>query len=633
MKTCVFNIEANGLKPDKIWVCTFKDIDTGQVTVFRRPELDKRPFIEFLSDVGCLIGHNSIQYDRPSINLLLQGAISPDIRMVDTLVISRLLNYSREGGHSLRAWADTLGIPKNPQPPFEWDNPELVPYCLENCEVTHEVYKALLPWITSDRWQKPIETELTCAGYLAEMHQNGFYLDIDKVKNLRYNILRELDELDTEILRSFPPKTSFIREVTPKLTKHGTINRSDFRWKRDGDLTDFNGGPFSLFEYVDFNPGSPSQIVERLNEAGWRPTEKTKGHQEALRSREKDKEKLAKFQKTGWMVSETNLATLPDTAPPAAKSLALRIMLASRSRTLKEWIDAYNPETRRVHGTVNVLGAWTHRCSHTNPNTGNIPTPQPLDETSTFLKRRANEIDSLLRTYWGATPGSYLVGVDAEGIQLRVLAHYINDPRFTRAVTEGTKEEGTDPHTLNKVALGSPCKSRTDAKTFIYAWLLGAGVGKVAQILGCSLSEARQAVEAFVGFYPGLRYVKDDVIPSDAARGYFEGFDGRYVSIVGDDQGSREHFALAGYLQNGEVVVMKRAKQIWYPRLIKERIPFELVNFVHDEWQTQVNAGRDVAEYVASVQKDSIRLAGEQLNLLCPMSGSSDIGLTWKDTH
>jgi DNA polymerase-1 len=209
----------------------------------------------------------------------------------------------------------------------------------------------------------------------------------------------------------------------------------------------------------------------------------------------------------------------------------------------------------------------------------------------------------------------------------------MNDERFTFAVTSGNKDDGTDPHTLNKIALGSACRSRADAKTFVYAWLLGAGIGKVSQILGCTGAEAKKAVEDFVTFYPGLVDLKGKVIPRDASRGYFEGFDGRYVSIVGEDQGSKEHFALAGYLQNGEVVVMKRAKCIWYPRLKAERIPFELVNFVHDEWQTQVNAPRDVAEYVASVQKDAIRQAGEDLNLRCPMSGSGDIGHTWKDTH
>jgi DNA polymerase-1 len=626
-RTVIVNIEANGLKPDTIWAITCKDIDTGEVREWTYPIGED--FNEYWSAVTACIGHNLIGYDLPALVRLCKISV-PD-RVIDTLVVSRLLDYSRDGGHSLRAWALSLGITKHEQPPFDWNNPDLRWYCTENVQVTHEVYKTLLPWINSPRWKAPIETEHEVSFILREMHDNGFYLDIDKVRKLRYNILEELETLDEQIAEAFHPKVVPVRTVTPRLTKFGTLNRSDFRWVSDGDLSPFNGGPFTLIRFEEFNPGSPSQIVERLNEAGWKPYEKTKGHITA--EREKDKEKLAKFRETGWAVSENNLATLPDTAPAAARSLALRITLASRVRTLTEWVQHYNEDTRRVHGTVNGLGAWTGRCSHTNPNTGNIPTPQPLDETSTYLKRRAHEIDSQLRTYWGAFPGSYLVGVDAEGIQLRVLAHYMNDPRFTFAVTSGNKDDGTDPHTLNKIALGSPCKSRADAKTFIYAWLLGAGVGKVGQILGCSGGEAKKACEDFITFYPGLVELKRDHIPNDASRGYFEGFDGRYVSIVGEDQGSREHFALAGYLQNGEVIVMKRAMQIWYPRLIKERIPFELVNFVHDEWQTQVNAGRDVAEYVASVQKDAIRQAGEDLNLRCPMSGSSDIGFNWKETH
>lgn len=606
------------------------DVATGEEHVFRRPDLSATVLNEYLSDVACVIGHNLIAYDLPALSRLVHGCVLPS-SVVDTLVVSRLLDYSRGGGHSLAAWAPALGLTKGIQPPWMEFSEALVDHSMENCRVTLALYKVFLPYLNSSRWKGPIETELFCAKVLQQVHQNGFYLDVDKVLELRYNILRELETLDEELLTAFPPKVVKVRDITPRLTKFGTLNRSDFRWLGSDDLSYFNGGPFSLISYEDFNPGSPSQIVERLNEAGWKPTEKTKGH--LLAVREKNEEKLARFEKTGWMVSETNLSTLPDTAPPAAKKLALRITLASRARTLTEWIDAFSPETHRVHGTINVLGAWTHRCSHVRPNTGNVPTPQPLDKTSTFLQIRANEIDNQLRTYWGAAPGSYLVGVDAEGIQLRVLAHYINDPRFTHAVISGTKEEGTDPHSLNKIALGSPCKSRAHAKTFIYAWLLGAGIGKVSQILECSHAEAKKANDDFITFYPGLRALKSNLIPRDAARGYFEGFDGRYVSIVGDDQGSREHFCLAGYLQNGETIVMKRAKQLWYPRLVREKVPFELVNFVHDEWQTQVNADKAVAEYVSQVQKDAIREAGELLNLLCPMSGSSDIGHTWKDTH
>lgn len=631
MKSVILNIEANGLTPDKIWCATAIDIETGAEHVFRNVHDDPEPFMEFWSGVTTGVGHNVINYDLPCLVGLVEG-FSPSERVVDTLVVSRLLDYSRNGGHSLEAWAPTVGVTKSVQPPWEAFSEALVDHSLQNCRITLALYKTFLPYLNSPRWKGPIETEMEVQKYLRQTHENGFYLDIDKVTELRYNILEEVRQLDSDILEAFPPKPRLIREIHPRTTKFGTLNRSDFRFLgKEAALLDFNGGPFSLIEYEEFNPASPSQIVERLNEAGWKPTEKTKGH--LLAQREKNQEKLAKYAKTGWMVSETNLATLPDTAPPATKLLAMRIMLASRARTLTEWVENYNGHTHRVHGTVNGIGAWTHRCSHVKPNTGNIPVPQPINDKSSEMRRRANAIDGLLRTYWRAAPECHLVGVDAEGIQLRVLAHYINDDRFTHAVVSGKKEDGTDPHSLNKVALGDPCKSREDAKTFIYAWLLGAGIGKVAQILGCSHTQAKKADRDFVEYYPGLAVVKRDIIPRDAARGYFEGFDGRYVSIVGEDQGAREHFALAGYLQNGETVVMKRAMQIWYPRLVAERVPFRLVNFVHDEWQTEVEAGRDVAEYVASVQKDAIRQAGEDLQLLCPMSGSADIGLTWKDTH
>lgn len=630
-RTVVFNIEANGLNPKEIWVVTCTDVNTGEIHVFRRPDLQPDPFISYMGDCVCGVGHNVINYDIPCLERLVRGYQRPK-SICDTLVVSRLLDYSRSGGHSLESWAGTLGLPKGKQPPWTEFSEDLVNHCLENVSVTLALYKTFLPYLNSPRWQAPIETEMFCATVLQQTHENGFHFSVDRAKELRYNILEELSHLDRELETAFPPKVSLVREITPRITKFGTLNRNDFRWAGN-DLSSYNGGAFSLIEYVDFNPGSPSQIVERLNEAGWKPTERTKGY--LIAAREKNEEKLAKYHaaNSGWMVSETNLETLPDTAPPPAKNLALRITLASRSRTLSEWIEAYRPDTGRIHGTINVLGAWTHRCSHVKPNTGNIPTPQPLDKTSTFLKKRANEIDSILRTYWCAAPDSHLVGVDAEGIQLRVLAHYINDPRFTKAVTEGNKDDGTDPHSLNNIALGEACKSRADAKTFIYGWLLGAGIGKVAQILGCSSDEARRACDAFVRFYPGLQIVKEDRIPRDANRGYFEGFDGRYVSIFGDDAGSRRHFCLAGYLQNGEVVVMKRAMQIWLPKLVKEKIPFELVNFVHDEWVTQVNADRDTADYVADTQADAIREAGIQLNLLCPMAGSKSVGLNWKEVH
>lgn len=624
-----FDIEADSLNPSVIWVVVCKDLDTGEVDVFRRPDLDSVALLDYWSDVGLCVGHNVFNYDLPVIRRLV-GGFQYSGSVLDTLVLSRLLDYGRDGGHSLASWGLRLGFPKTDFHDYSALTDEMVSYCIQDVEIVYQMVKKLSPWLESDTWKKPIETEMFMAGFCYEMHENGFHFDVDKCVNLRYNILKELEKLDAHIAEAFPPKVGLVREIQPRTTKFGTLNRNDFRWAGP-DLSDFNGGPFSLIEYVDFNPGSPAQIVERLNEAGWQPTEKTKGHNQVIR--DKDQEKIARFQKTGWTISEVNLATLPDTAPPAAKSLALRITLASRARTLTEWIDNYNPQTGCIHGHYNSLGAWTHRMSHVRPNTGNIPTPQPLNKDSTNVQRRAHDIDRILRTFWICPEGSFLVGCDAEGIQLRVLAHYINDPRFTKAVTEGDKDAGTDPHSLNAIALGSACKSRAEAKTFIYAWLLGAGVGKVAQILTCSYSEAKVACENFIKFYPGLHHLKTSVIPGDASRGYFQGFDGRYVRIAGDDQGSKEHYALAGWLQNGETVIMRRATELWYPRLKSEGIPFKQCNLVHDEFQTAVYGTKEVADYVGQVQAWSIKQAGEDLNLRCPMAGAYDIGLSWSETH
>lgn len=619
-KTVILDIETESLTPSVVWVVVCREIE-GDVHVFRRPDLEPTDLVEYLQGVGCVIGHNILSFDWPALARLVAGVGALTPRVVDTLVISRLLDYNSPFGHSLRAWGQRLGCKKADFNDYSALTDEMVDYCIQDTAVNLLLYKRFLPYINSKRWAGSIALEHFMVEACREINSNGFHFNVDKAHELRYTINKELQLLDEELLSAFAPKVSLVREVNPRVTKFGTLNRNDFRWAGP-DLSYFNGGPFSLIEFEEFNPGSPAQIVERLNEAGWKPTEKTKGHLQAIR--DKDKEKIARFATTGWKVSETNLDTLPDTAPPAAKTLAKRIKYASRVRVLDEWITNCR-EDSRIHGTINPIGAWTHRCSHDKPNTGNIPRDDAL-----FGRE--------FRSLWDVDAG-YLVGVDAEGIQLRVLAHYIDDKGFTESVTSGKKENGTDPHSLNKQALGSPCKSRNDAKTFIYAWLLGAGVGKVTEILGCSYAEAKNAIDDFIGFYPGLKLLKSSIIPRDAARGYFEGFDGRYINIFGDDTGTREHLALAGYLQGGEVIVMKTAMGIWMPKLKKEKVPFKLVNFVHDEWQTQV-PDWDTGVYVGDTQADAIRQAGEILQLRCPMAGSTlsghgerAIGPNWFTTH
>ena len=62
---------------------------------------------------------------------------------------------------------------------------------------------------------------------------------------------------------------------------------------------------------------------------------------------------------------------------------------------------------------------------------------------------------------------------------------------------KGKKEDETDIHNVNKKALAVPNGTRDMAKTFIYAWLLGAGVAKTGQILKVNMKEAQDARTRF----------------------------------------------------------------------------------------------------------------------------------------
>jgi len=71
--------------------------------------------------------------------------------------------------------------------------------------------------------------------------------------------------------------------------------------------------------------------------------------------------------------------------------------------------------------------------------------------------------------------------------------------------------------------------------------------------------------------------------------------------------------------------------RLWYNKLTKEGVPFKLVDFVHDEWQTETEAR--YAEYVKATQIWAIERAGYELGIKCPLAGSGSIGLNWRDTH
>ena len=647
----VLDVEANGLtNPTRIWCIVCKDIDTGTLHIFRNLQTDEaelQRFREFFKRVTLLVGHNLLGYDWPVISKLCD-ILHDDIYSIacDTLVVSKLVDYSRKG-HSLEDYGLEFGYQKLKYTDFSTFREDIIPYCIRDVEITLKVYLKYLKVLRDPMFTKSLDLEHRFTEITNNLSTIGFKFNIAKAKVLLDKVLEELSYLDTKILLEYPKRTKLVREVYPKETKHGTISLSSIplaiRKAEGNDLSAYSvDAPFSLLSWHNFNPSSHKQLIEVLHQAGWSPVDKTDTHKDTERdvnrlkyNRNRDPGvdkalqdaivKLQSLQKYGWKINENNLATLPESAPEGPRLLAKRILLESRRRTLTEWLDLV-AEDGRIHGKFYGIGAWTHRMAHQNPNTANIPTDAKL-------------YGAEMRALWQAPRNRLLVGVDAEGIQLRIFAHYINDPEFTEALVKGNKDDKTDPHSLNARILGSVCPSRAHAKRFIFAYLLGAGVWKLSEILGCSKQEGEEALNRLVDRYAGLAVLKNDVIPGDANRGWFRGLDGRKVPIPGETAGARKHLAMSGYLQNGEAVVMKMACLKWANRL--KEFDAYLVNFVHDEWQTECPNNMSIALEIAKLQADSLRIVGEELNLNCPLAGSYwnddlkdyTIGTNWKVTH
>lgn len=645
----VIDIESNSvevLKASEIWVIVCKDIDTGKNYIFRKVTQDAhelKRFYEFAKGIKLWIGHNIIAYDYPVLRSLCSD-FNVDISgcVFDTYIVSKLLDYARPQGHSLEAWGEVLGSKKIKFTDFTQYSQEMEDYCAQDVDVSHRLYDFLLTRISDSggtTWTDSLELEHLFQFFCNGLHHAGFAFNRTAAERLHKKIVKELERLDVDIQSAFPPRQVLVREFTPRATKFGTISKTSVPRQYWGSIHNYIvGETYPLYRTEQFNASSHKQLIDVLIEAGWKPTKKTKTHIDSLRALKHDKtvdlqDKLKVLSKYGFKIDEENLNTLPLSAPAPARSLARRILYESRRRTLTEWL-ALCSDDGRIHGKFFGIGAWTHRMAHQLPNTANIPRELKEDGSIKLLGKE-------LRELWIAPRNKLLVGVDAEGIQLRIFAHYINDPEFTDALVRGKKADKSDPHSLNQRILGSICKSRQAAKRFIYALLLGGGIGKLSEIMGASKQETEEALNRLLRRYTGWATLRKEVFPKDAKRGFFIGLDGRKIRLPGETNRDREHLAMSGYLQNGEALCIKRAALIATQRLRAAAVPFQFINVVHDELQGETKNDLRIAKKAGEIISNSIVEAGEYYHLRCPLAGSYfnednkdyTIGTNWYQTH
>ena len=580
----VFDIETDGLNPTVIHVMVAKEVGVKGNYIIRGP----KAFAKFAKGVTKWIAHNGTGFDCKVVENLW-GYKIPLSKQVDTLVLSRLFNPMRKGGHSLKSWGIRLDEYKGEFNDWSQYSEEMKQYCKQDVKVTELVYQELLKE-GSKFSQASIDLEHQVHAIMCEQEANGFLLDTELAQEIYTTCLAETTRIERDIKEFMVPIAVPVKEVNLKYKKDGSIFANQL-------LEGCNvQGDYTKIMWEEFNLASQPQINKRLNRLGWKPTVKTKGGD-------------------SYKICPENLATIPDTAPQAVKGLKTWKVLETRWKLASEWLQGSQVDGR-VHGQVITPGAVTHRAAHRGPNMANIPSvPHGKDG---ILWKMDGLYAAECRQAFTVPEGKLLVGTDAAGIQLRVLAHYMNDPVYTEQVIDG------DIHTFNMNALGKFCKDRPTAKTFIYAFLLGAGVGKIAEILGCNAAQANKSMQNFYEALPTLKRLKSEAARA-ASMGWMKGLDGRILSI------GSEHLALSVYLQGGETVIMRLANLLWYSKAKKEGLNFKQCAWVHDEWQTEVDA--DQAERLGELQVQAIKDAGTFFKLNCPMDGEAKIGRNWLETH
>jgi DNA polymerase I len=567
MRRLFLDTETNSTH-DHIWCCyTFNE--DGYVC-----HTEASTLIPLIENSDKVIGHNLIGFDAGVLKRCW-GVKIPAAKAIDTLILSRLYNPNIEGGHSLAAWGERTGQKKTDYAQayvdktgllasYRWDNPDLellYEYCKDDVAALVATYEMVNKMLDKEKFsEQSIKLEHDVAIIIQRQKEHGFKLDIKKAQGLLAMLQGKMVDIENELQVVFPP-----------YIETGRKNKR-------------TGAPLKDI-VTPFNAGSRQQIAERLEKLGVKFTKKT--------------------EKGAVIVDETVLASI---ALPEARLLSEYLMLQKRVAQIGSWLEEVK-DTGRVHGGVITNGAVTGRMTHSSPNMAQVP-------------NKGSPYGEDCRELWIVDEGNVLVGADASGLELRMLAHYMKDDAYIKTVCEGSSKDGTDVHTQNQKAAG--LATRDEAKTFIYAFLYGAGAEKIGKIVGGNARDGQKLIESFLSNTPALKTLRNNV-SKYASKGFVPGLDGRKIWV------RSEHSAVNSLLQGAGAIVMKQALVLLDQELRKKKVWYGFCVNVHDEWQIETKE-KD-GELVGKLAVQSIQKAGELLGLRCPVSGEFNIGKTWRDTH
>ena len=547
-----------------------------------------------LQDAEEIAGHNIIKFDLPVIQklyptfwtlaqpfdtLLMSKLVYPDVGEIDDRNIRKgTFPKNLRGKYSLKAWGYRLKEYKGDYCEqedcwAEW-SADMQRYCEQDVMVTKKLFELLKSKNISEEARK---LEHQFASIIFGQEQRGVYFDKNRAIELAAKLTAEKTRLENELRAAFPDtykEETFIPKVNNKTKGY------------------VKGEPFTKKVLVEFNPSSRQMIAERLIEKyGWKPKE---------------------LSPTGLpVINEEVIEGLDYPEAPLIKEYFLVTKTLGQLADGKNaWLKLVSPDGA-IHGRVDTIGAVTGRCTHNSPNLAQVPA------VGGFMGKECREL-------FRAREGYKLVGCDASGLELRCLAHYMNDEEYTHELLNG------DIHTRNQRAAG--LATRQEAKRFIYAFNYGGGDALIGEIVGGTKEDGKRIKRKFLETLPKLATLIKRVQGRIKDRGYLLGLDKRILKV-------REQYkGLNVLLQSCGAIVMKKALCILFLdclskgwELYGDNPDVAFVLNVHDEYQAEVRP--ELVEEYKVMAVEAIRKAGEYFGFRCPLDGEAKVGDSWYDTH
>jgi DNA polymerase-1 len=284
--------------------------------------------------------------------------------------------------------------------------------------------------------------------------------------------------------------------------------------------------------------------------------------------------------------------------------------------TLPQLID---PQTGRVHTTFNQTGTATGRLSSNNPNLQNIPI--------------RTELGREIRAAFVAQDNNLLLAADYSQIELRLLAHYSEDPLLTKAF-----REGHDIHQLTASEVFGISKDEIDAehrrraKAVNFGIVYGLSPFGLAQQLGIEQKEAKKYIEGYFEKYAGVRTFIDSVIEATRRDGFVRTEFGRRRPIPDihsknpSMRGFAERTAVNTPLQGTAADLIKLAMIRIDGELANRKLKSRMLLQVHDELVFEVPPAE--IDAMQTLVKDSME---NVYPLRVPLVVDVGVGKNWRD--